>query len=74
VPDLSPSEQESLCDMYRDGVALRTLEIAFGATTEQVIEVLERNQVVQPEPGESREAFLSRIREDVKHGVGEDAA
>ena len=74
MPELSQAEQDSLCSMYRDGVALRTLQVAFSLTTEGVIEVLERNGVVEPEPGESREAFLSRVRSDVKHDVDDQAA
>lgn len=74
MPELSQAEQESLCSMYRDGVALRTLEVAFGLSTDQVIEVLERSEVVQPEPGESRDAFLARVRQDVKHQAEEEAA
>ncbi|HEX2092885.1 MAG TPA: hypothetical protein VHG28_10805 [Longimicrobiaceae bacterium] len=61
------TEEQAICSMYRDGVSLRTLEVAFGRSDTEIIEVLERNGVVEPEAGESREAFVERIRNDVKH-------
>lgn len=63
------AQEESLCSMYREGVSLRTLRIAFDKSDEEIIEILHRHGVVQPEPGESWEDFVRRIREDVKHAA-----
>ncbi|HEX8692357.1 MAG TPA: hypothetical protein VF746_08070 [Longimicrobium sp.] len=65
----SESREQSICSMYRDGVSLRTLEVAFGMSDAEIIEVLRRNGVVEPDRGESEEAFVERIRHDVKHAA-----
>jgi hypothetical protein len=67
MAELSNAQDQSLRDMYRGGASFRTLELAFGASTDEVIQILQRNGVVQPNPGESREAFMERIRQDVAH-------
>ena len=59
--------EHSICSMYRDGVSLHTLEVAFDKTEEELVDVLCRRGVVKPAPGESREALLARVRDDVKH-------
>lgn len=69
MSEWSSAQEQSLCDMYRDGASLRTLELAFGVGTEQIIGILHRNGVVQQDPGESWEAFVERVRQDVKHQV-----
>lgn len=60
-------QEHSICSMYRDGVSLHTLEVAFDRTAEEIIHVLRRQGVVEPKPGESDQAFLARVRDDVKH-------
>ena len=60
-------QEHSICSMYRDGVSLHTLEVAFDRNADEIIEVLRRHGVVEPQPGESDDAFLARVREDVKH-------
>jgi hypothetical protein len=67
MAELSNAQEQSLCDMYRGGASFRTLELAFGASTDEIIQILQRNGVVQPNPGESTEAFMERIRQDVAH-------
>lgn len=67
MAQLSDAQQQSLCDMYRDGASFRTLETAFGLDSEQIIEVLLQNGVVRQNEGESRDAFVDRIRQDVAH-------
>jgi hypothetical protein len=59
--------EHSICSMYRDGVSLHTLEVAFDRTDEQIVEVLVRRGVLRPNAGESRESLLARVRDDVKH-------
>ena len=63
------AREQSICDMYRGGVSLRTLEVAFGMSDAEIIEVLRRHAVVEPDPGESEDAFVERIRHDVKHAA-----
>ncbi len=63
------TEARSICSMYEDGVSLATLEKAFGLGSEEIIRVLHDHGVVQQDEGESWEAFVERIREDVKHQV-----
>jgi hypothetical protein len=65
VPD--DLQEYSICSMYRDGVSLRSLEVAFDRSQEELIRVLSRHGVVRPEPGESWEALVDRVRDDVKH-------
>ena len=60
-------QEHSICSMYRDGVSLHTLEVAFDRSADEIIEVLRRQGVVEPHPGESEDAFRTRVREDVKH-------
>lgn len=60
-------QEHSICSMYRDGVSLHTLEVAFDRTPEEIIDVLRRRGVVEPVPGESAEAFVARVRDDLKH-------
>ena len=60
-------QEHSICSMYRDGVSLHTLEVAFDRSVEEIIEVLHRHGVVERDPGESWEDFVARIRDDVKH-------
>jgi hypothetical protein len=60
-------QEHSICSMYRDGVSLHTLEVAFDKSEEELVEVLCRRGVVKPAPGETREALLARVRDDVKH-------
>ena len=60
-------QEHSICSMYRDGVALRTLEVAFDRSDEEIIEVLRRHGVIEPDPGESWDNFVDRVRQDVKH-------
>jgi hypothetical protein len=59
--------EHSICSMYRDGVSLHTLEVAFDRTDEEIVDVLVRRGVLRPKPGESRAALLDRVRDDVKH-------
>jgi len=61
------AQEQSICEMYRDGSSFRTLELAFGMSTEEIIGVLHRNGVVQQEEGESWQDFVARIKEDVGH-------
>jgi hypothetical protein len=67
MPVPTDLQEHSMCSMYRDGVSLHTLEVAFDRSDEEIIEVLCRRGVLAPGPGESRERFVSRIREDVSH-------
>lgn len=60
-------QEHSICSMYRDGVSLHTLGVAFDRSADEIIAVLRRHRVVEPQPGESEDAFLARVREDVKH-------
>ena len=60
-------QEHSMCSMYRDGVSLHTLQVAFDRSEEEIVEVLCRRGVVDVTPGESREALLARVRDDVKH-------
>ena len=60
-------QEHSICSMYRDGVSLHTLEVAFDRTEEEIIDVLCRRGVVRPGAGESREALVARVKDDVKH-------
>ena len=60
-------QEHSICSMYRDGVSLHTLEVAFDRGEEEIVEVLCRRGVVMPAQGESRAALLARVREDEKH-------
>ena len=69
MDELSRIEEQSLCAMYRDGVSLRTLEVGFGLTTGQVVDVLERGGAVRRYPGETHEQMVSRLRQDVKHAA-----
>lgn len=61
------AQEQSICSMYEDGTSLRTLTTAFGMSDEEIIRVLQRNGVVQQRDGESWEALVERIRQDVKH-------
>lgn len=63
------TQVESIVSMYRDGVSLRTLEIAFGRTAEEIIRVLHDAGAVRRLEGENWDAFVARIREDVKHAA-----
>lgn len=67
--ETTSTRDESICSMYRGGVSLRTLRLAFDMKDEEIIDVLHRNGVVEPDPGESWDAFVDRIREDVKHAA-----
>ena len=67
MPVPTDLQEHSICSMYRDGVSLHTLEIAFDKSEEEIIEVLCRRGVVKAAPGETREALLARVRDDVKH-------
>jgi hypothetical protein len=60
-------QEHSICSMYRDGVSLRRLEVAFDRSGEEIVEVLCRRGVLRLAPGETRESILCRIREEVKH-------
>ncbi|MBW3629714.1 MAG: hypothetical protein KY464_10500 [Gemmatimonadetes bacterium] len=60
-------QEHSICSMFRDGVSVRMLEVAFDRTGEEIVEVLCRRGVLQPAADESREAILLRIRQDVRH-------
>jgi pyrroloquinoline quinone (PQQ) biosynthesis protein C len=62
-------QEHSICSMYRDGVSLHTLEVAFDKSAEEIIEALHRHGVVAQDRGESWESFVARIQEDVKHKV-----
>jgi hypothetical protein len=57
-------QEYSICSMYRDGVNLHRLEIAFDRTEEELVEVLRRQGIVQPRPGEDRATFVSRVRSE----------
>lgn len=59
--------EHSICSMYRDGVSLHTLEVAFDRSEAELVDVLVRRGVLRPNAGESREALLARVRDDVKH-------
>lgn len=59
----------SVCSMYRRGTSLRTLQSAFGLDEAEIIGVLRAGSAVVPEPGESEDHFLDRVRHDVKHAV-----
>ena len=59
--------EHSICSMYRDGVSLHTLQVAFDKSDEELIEVLNRHGVVARGANESWEAFVRRIRDDLKH-------
>src|SRR5688500_8319263 len=73
--EMSDTQEQTICSMYRDGTSLRTLELAFEKSFEEIIGILHRNGVVRQEEGESWEAFVERVREDVKHGAaGNEAA
>ena len=61
------AQEQAICAMYRDGASLRTLEVAFDKSDEEIIRILHGNGVVQQNEGESWEAFVARVREDVKH-------
>jgi hypothetical protein len=63
------SRDRSICSMYRDGVSLRTLEVAFGLGESDIIGVLRRGCHLEQRPGESDADFVERIRQDVKHAV-----
>lgn len=63
------AEEQSIVAMYRGGVSLRTLEIAFGKTVDEIIEILHRHGAVERQAGESWDDFLARVREDVKHAA-----
>ena len=63
------AREQSIVSMYRGGVSLRTLQVAFGMTDLQIIGVLRSHGVVEPDPGESEAHFLDRIRHDVKHAA-----
>lgn len=65
VPD--DLQEYSICSMYRDGVSLHTLQVAFDRSQEELIRVLNRRGVIRPDPGESWEALVERVRDDVKH-------
>ena len=61
--------ERSICSMYRDGVSLRTLQLAFGMSPVEIVDVLRRRGVVEPDPGESEARFLDRVLHDVKHAA-----
>ncbi|MBW3628609.1 MAG: hypothetical protein KY464_04850 [Gemmatimonadetes bacterium] len=61
------AQEQAMCAMYRDGASLRTLEVAFDRPDEEIIRILHDNGVVQRNEGEGWEAFVGRVREDVKH-------
>ena len=69
MAESTEGREQSICSMYRDGVSLRTLETAFEMSDTEIIGVLRRHGVVQPDPGESEDQFLERIRHDVKHAA-----
>ena len=41
-------QEHSICSMYRDGVSLHTLQVAFDRSADGIIEVLRRHGVVEP--------------------------
>ena len=60
-------QEQAICDMYRNGSSLRTLELAFDRPADDIIRILAENGVVEPHEGESQQAFFERVRDDVKH-------
>lgn len=60
-------QEHSICSMYRDGVSLHTLEVAFDKSADEIIRVLHRQGVVEPAADEGWDAFVARIKDDVKH-------
>lgn len=67
MTDTNGAQEQSICSMYADGVSLATLERAFGMAAEEIIRVLHRHGIVEKDETESWEAFVARIRDDVKH-------
>jgi hypothetical protein len=63
------AREQSIISMYRSGVSLRTLQVAFGMSDLQIIDVLRAHGVVEPDPGEGEAQFVDRIRHDVKHAA-----
>jgi hypothetical protein len=65
---LIPNELQeySICSMFRDGVNLHRLEIAFDRSEEELVEVLWRRGIVEPRSGEDRATFVSRVRKQAK--------
>jgi hypothetical protein len=60
-------QEHSICSMYRDGVSIGRLEVAFDRTGEEIVEVLCRRGVLRPGAGEGPESVLSRIRDERQH-------
>lgn len=67
MPVPNDFQEHSICSMYRDGVSLRTLEVAFDRSADEIIQVLHRHGVVEPAPDEGWDAFVARVKDDVKH-------
>ena len=62
MPVPTDLQEHSICSMYRDGVSVRMLQVAFNRSGEEIVEVLCRRGVLQPCPDGTQEA-----RDDVKH-------